>query len=222
MSLAELLSSAEIQHERLLQSNLELGRTALSRLSIVDVYSAKSSIPQTSKSNRGATTRQSRDKSPDQANTDIEGTNNKPSATTPKPQASNKNSHHHHHHSHHYHHHHYHQHDHSRHTDLVFVFRTRVETPDCNSWDTMHGGCVATLFNAVGKIVTGALAGTRPRVSTTDLVVNYIAPALVGSDIVIECQCVKMGRSIAFLHSRIWDYKHRLLYYASQTVAISY
>ncbi|ORX72644.1 hypothetical protein DL89DRAFT_281376 [Linderina pennispora] len=39
-------------------------------------------------------------------------------------------------------------------TSAFLTFTFSVENTDCNTWGTIHGGCVFTLFNAAGKIAT--------------------------------------------------------------------
>ncbi|KAJ1918814.1 Acyl-coenzyme A thioesterase 13 [Mycoemilia scoparia] len=175
MSVADILAKAEVQHERLKQSNVSLTRSVLSRLSVVNVL-------------------------PPREKTSIKSVHSSQSIgqQSEAPQRVK----------------------HRRMSGLVFTFKTTVEKSDCNAWKTMHGGCVASLFNLAGKIAVASLVPGRPCITTTDITINYIAPAKLGSGIYIQCECVKMGRSLAFLSSKIWDSSHQLLYYATQTVAI--
>ncbi|KAL3831803.1 hypothetical protein ACJMK2_023506 [Sinanodonta woodiana] len=67
-----------------------------------------------------------------------------------------------------------------------------------NQGGTLHGGCTATLVDAVS---TWALMATDENVAgvSVNMDISYMKAAKVGEDIVIEAKTLKRGKRLAFL-----------------------
>ncbi|PIA17224.1 hypothetical protein COEREDRAFT_29872, partial [Coemansia reversa NRRL 1564] len=92
------------------------------------------------------------------------------------------------------------------------IFSFNVEASDCNTWGTIHGGCVFTIFNAAGKIATAVVANGAKNIVSTDLTTNYLSGVPVGSTISVEMECLRTTKSIGFLRGSIRDEKSMLCY----------
>ncbi|KAJ2158756.1 hypothetical protein GGF46_003537 [Coemansia sp. RSA 552] len=107
-------------------------------------------------------------------------------------------------------------------TGAVVRFSFTVEASDCNTWGTIHGGCVFTLCNAAGKIATAVVASGARDIVSTDLTTNYLAGVPVGSTVIVEAECLRTTKSIGFLRGTIKDARSGTLSYVSvQNVSFS-
>ncbi|ORX72608.1 hypothetical protein DL89DRAFT_254808 [Linderina pennispora] len=104
-------------------------------------------------------------------------------------------------------------------TSAFLTFTFSVENTDCNTWGTIHGGCVFTLFNAAGKIATAVVANGAKKIVSTDLTTNYLAGVPVNSTVTLEIECLRTTKSIGFLRGCIKDEKGNLAYIATQNVS---
>ncbi|KAJ1847540.1 hypothetical protein LPJ70_001480 [Coemansia sp. RSA 2708] len=104
-------------------------------------------------------------------------------------------------------------------TGARVTFSFTVEPSDCNTWGTIHGGCVFTICNAAGKIATAVVANGAKNIVSTDLTTNYLAGVTVGSTVVVEIECLRTTKSIGFLRGSIKDDKDTLCYVCVQNVS---
>ncbi|KAI9501457.1 hypothetical protein GGI25_001999 [Coemansia spiralis] len=98
------------------------------------------------------------------------------------------------------------------------TFSFTVDPTDCNTWGTIHGGCVFTVFNAAGKIAAAVVANGARGLVSTDLTTNYLAGVPAGSTVTVEMDCLRATRSIAFLRGSIRDASGALCYICVQNV----
>ncbi|KAI1713736.1 thioesterase superfamily domain-containing protein [Ditylenchus destructor] len=66
-----------------------------------------------------------------------------------------------------------------------------------NSKGTLHGGLTAALVDIITARAVGLTVRDTPMVSM-DISVSYMLPAKLGDVVVIEADCLKIGRNIAF------------------------
>ncbi|KAJ2610004.1 hypothetical protein H4S08_003818, partial [Coemansia sp. RSA 1365] len=92
-------------------------------------------------------------------------------------------------------------------TGARVTFSFSVEASDCNTWGTIHGGCVFTICNAAGKIATAVVANGAKNIVSTDLTTNYLSGVPVGSIVSVEMECLRTTKSIGFLRGSIRDAK---------------
>ncbi|KAJ1946394.1 hypothetical protein GGF37_001196 [Kickxella alabastrina] len=110
----------------------------------------------------------------------------------------------------------------SKHTHItgaVVTYCLTVDPADCNTWGAIHGGCVFTLCNAVGKITTAVVACGAKNIVSTDLTTNYLAGVRVGATVTIEIECLRATKSIAFLRGCIKDSNRNTCYICVQNVS---
>jgi uncharacterized protein (TIGR00369 family) len=82
--------------------------------------------------------------------------------------------------------------------------------PEMKNWHgTLHGGVTATLVDAAIGVAAIALSGGR-RLSTVDLIVNYLRPAVEGK---FRCRAhlVKAGKTLVFGEAKVRDGSGRLV-----------
>ncbi|KAJ1855510.1 hypothetical protein GGH12_005921 [Coemansia sp. RSA 1822] len=104
-------------------------------------------------------------------------------------------------------------------TGARVTFSFTVEPSDCNTWGTIHGGCVFTICNAAGKIATAVVAEGAKNIVSTDLTTNYLAGVPVGSTVQVEIECLRTTKSIGFLRGSIKDAQGTLCYICVQNVS---
>jgi uncharacterized protein (TIGR00369 family) len=78
-----------------------------------------------------------------------------------------------------------------------------------NRHGTLHGGVTATLVDAAIGVAAIALSGGRP-LSTVDLKVNYLRPAVEGR---FQCRAhlVKAGKTLVFGEAKVRDGRGRIV-----------
>ncbi|KAJ2844420.1 hypothetical protein J3B02_004967 [Coemansia erecta] len=103
-------------------------------------------------------------------------------------------------------------------TSAKLVYETTVEPSDCNTWGTIHGGCVFTLCNAVGKIATAVVVKGARKIVSTDLTTNYLAGISVGAKVLLEVECLRTTKSLGFLRGVVRDQKGTVCYIWVQNV----
>ncbi|KAL2159790.1 hypothetical protein VTH06DRAFT_1923 [Thermothelomyces fergusii] len=82
------------------------------------------------------------------------------------------------------------------------TFRFTVQPQHCNRLNNLHGGCTASLFDFCTSTVLAAVArpgywsylGVSRSLNTT-----YLRPAPAGSEVVIECEILQIGRRLCSL-----------------------
>uniref|UniRef100_A0A8R1I0D9 Acyl-coenzyme A thioesterase 13 n=1 Tax=Caenorhabditis japonica TaxID=281687 RepID=A0A8R1I0D9_CAEJA len=80
-----------------------------------------------------------------------------------------------------------------------------VEKGQTNNFETLHGGCTATLidnFTTVALLLSNE-PKPHPGVSV-DLHVTYLAAAQIGETVVIDATVTKRGKSIAFTKAELY------------------
>lgn len=77
---------------------------------------------------------------------------------------------------------------------------TREKT---NRYGTLHGGCAATLVDVIG---TAAIFSVSPESGVSlHISVDYLSPAPVGRNVIIDSKVVRVGRTIAVANVVIED-----------------
>lgn len=82
------------------------------------------------------------------------------------------------------------------------VFSYTIQPDNCNRLQNLHGGCAATIFDWCTTLPLALVA--KPGfwmfmgVSRT-LNVTYMRPAPVGTEVLIECEIVQVGKSMCTL-----------------------
>jgi uncharacterized protein (TIGR00369 family) len=82
--------------------------------------------------------------------------------------------------------------------------------PEMKNWlGTLHGGVTATLIDAAIGVAAIALSGGR-RMSTVDLKVNYLRPAVEGK---FHCRAhlIKVGKTLVFGEAKVRDGRGRVV-----------
>ncbi|KAK3353511.1 HotDog domain-containing protein [Lasiosphaeria hispida] len=91
------------------------------------------------------------------------------------------------------------------------VFRFTVHPHHSNRLGNLHGGCIATLFDYCTTMPLALVS--RPGfwhylgVSRT-LNTTYLRPVPVGTEVLIECEAVQVGRRLASLRGVMWRAGH--------------
>ncbi|CAL52417.1 Phenylacetic acid degradation-related domain [Ostreococcus tauri] len=70
-----------------------------------------------------------------------------------------------------------------------------------NRFGTLHGGCVATIVDVLTTVALLTLTD-RGGVST-DLSCSYVAPAVLGERVRVECEVIRAGRTLAWMECAI-------------------
>ncbi|KAJ1737747.1 hypothetical protein LPJ72_000216 [Coemansia sp. Benny D160-2] len=104
-------------------------------------------------------------------------------------------------------------------TGAHVTFTYTVDPSDCNSWGSIHGGCVFTIFNVAGKIATAVVAPGARNIVSSDLTTNYLAPVMAASTATVRIECLKTTRSIGFLRGTITDASGAVCYISVQNVS---
>ncbi|KIW11751.1 hypothetical protein PV08_09023 [Exophiala spinifera] len=86
------------------------------------------------------------------------------------------------------------------HSSVSFVFTVQPE--HCNRMHSLHGGCIATIFDFTTTMVMALV--TRPGFwqsmgVSRSLNVTYLRPAAAGTELLIECEIVQVGKTLATL-----------------------
>merc|ERR1712150_31737 len=83
----------------------------------------------------------------------------------------------------------------------------KIEQEHCNNYNTLHGGCAATLVDIVSwaALVTDSEDSLKHTGVSVNLNMNYMKPAKLGTDIIIDARVKKRGRTLAFLDVDIRD-----------------
>nr|POE85487.1 isoform 2 of acyl-coenzyme a thioesterase 13 [Quercus suber] len=82
------------------------------------------------------------------------------------------------------------------------VFAFKVDRSLCNASGNLHGGAQATIFDVCTSLAAQAIGRTgfwlNAGVSRV-LTVNYLRPAPEGEDLLLECEVVQLGKTLALL-----------------------
>jgi acyl-coenzyme A thioesterase 13 len=79
----------------------------------------------------------------------------------------------------------------------AFTCELEVTSELTNRFGTLHGGCVATLVDVLTTVAL--LTVTKQGGVSTDLNVSYCAPAPTGSRVLITCEVLKVGKTLAWM-----------------------
>lgn len=94
------------------------------------------------------------------------------------------------------------------------VVKMKVRPEFGNTWNNMHGGCMAVLADfAMGL----ALRTLRYNIVTVELGMNFIAPAVVGEELTAEGKLVHQGKKIFLAEATISERGERLVAKAKAT-----
>jgi uncharacterized protein (TIGR00369 family) len=80
-----------------------------------------------------------------------------------------------------------------------------VKPEFCNPMGNMQGGFFAAMLDDAAATAIIARSGRRVVVPTLEFKVSFLGPARVGSRVIAEGRCVKLGRTIAFAEADLSD-----------------
>lgn len=85
-------------------------------------------------------------------------------------------------------------------TSVSFAFTVRPQ--HCNRMNSLHGGCIASIFDLTTTLSLARIR--RPGFwdsmgVSRSLSVTYLRPAPTGTELLIECEVVQVGRTLAAL-----------------------
>ena len=83
----------------------------------------------------------------------------------------------------------------------------------------VHGGVFASLIDAAGFWAVYSKADAQVGMTTVELKLNYLAPAVSGKLIGLG-RCIKLGRSLGLGEARVEDQSQRLLAHGTTTVMV--
>lgn len=83
----------------------------------------------------------------------------------------------------------------------------------------VHGGVFASLIDASGFWAVYSKANASVSMTTVDLKINYLAPAVSGRLIGLG-SCIKLGRNLGLAEARIENDQGRLLAYGTTTAMV--
>jgi uncharacterized protein (TIGR00369 family) len=89
--------------------------------------------------------------------------------------------------------------------DNEILFRLFVSNDFCNIQNTMHGGAISTLIDLTTTIaISGMDRNLRHNVSV-ELSTYFLNPIKNNSSIIIHCKIPKIGKSLAYSYTDIYD-----------------
>jgi uncharacterized protein (TIGR00369 family) len=80
-----------------------------------------------------------------------------------------------------------------------------VKPAFCNPMGNMQGGFIAAMLDDACATAVIAKSGRRIAVPTLEFKVSFLGPARLGSAVIVEGRCVKLGRTIAFAEADMSD-----------------
>ncbi len=81
----------------------------------------------------------------------------------------------------------------------------------CNPMGNVQGGILAAMLDDCAAFAVIVKSQRRIVVPTIEFKVSFLAPARLGRAIIAEGRCLKLGRTIAFAESDLFDPEGRLL-----------
>ena len=69
----------------------------------------------------------------------------------------------------------------------------------------IHTGLLTTLFDGSAGLAVFTAAGTRSRIATLDLRMDYLRPAFAGQDLFCRADCFRLTERIAFVRGQIYQ-----------------
>ncbi|KAL1897032.1 hypothetical protein Sste5346_004236 [Sporothrix stenoceras] len=88
----------------------------------------------------------------------------------------------------------------------VVSFAFTVRPKHCNRMNSLHGGCIASIFDFTTTLSLARIG--RPGFwdslgVSRSLSVTYLRPAPAGTELLIDCEVVQVGRTLAALRGSI-------------------
>lgn len=86
-----------------------------------------------------------------------------------------------------------------------------LELPSRQDWlgnadsGRFNPGIISVLIDSTAGLSVLARAGQRETIATLDLRTDYLRPAFIGSSVFCTARCIRMTRSIAFVHAMVWQ-----------------
>jgi uncharacterized protein (TIGR00369 family) len=83
--------------------------------------------------------------------------------------------------------------------------RFRVQPEFCNPMGNLQGGFYAAMMDDAAVTAIIAKAGRRIVVPTLEFKVSFLGAARLGSSVIVEGRCLKLGRTTAFAEADMTD-----------------
>lgn len=80
----------------------------------------------------------------------------------------------------------------------------------CNPMGNVQGGIIAAMLDDAAAVAALVKAEARIVLPTLEFKVSFLAPAKVGR-LLAEGQCIRLGRTIAFLEAKLMDESRKVL-----------
>ncbi|KAI8100018.1 HotDog domain-containing protein [Halteromyces radiatus] len=100
------------------------------------------------------------------------------------------------------------------------IWEFDVHDNHCNQLGNLHGGCVATLIDVCSSFATLVHEGTNRWDMigvSTDLGVSYMNGVSSGNRIRLECEVQKLGKTLGYIYTKVYDEDNRICYSGSHT-----
>ena len=91
------------------------------------------------------------------------------------------------------------------------LMKINVDKRFSNQHGTLHGGAASTIADTATTVALSGFDTKNRTNSSVNLTLSYLAPALLGSDVYVLNDVVKVGRNLGFTECRIYDEDMRLL-----------
>lgn len=82
----------------------------------------------------------------------------------------------------------------------------------------VHGGVFATIVDAAAFWAVYPGVDENVGMTSVDLKLNYLAPAVPGSKLIARGRCVKLGKTLGLGEAEVMDAQGRILTYGSSTL----
>ena len=87
-------------------------------------------------------------------------------------------------------------------TKKKFEFKTKIKKSHLNKAGITHGGYICTIIDAGAGTAAHRSSGNRPCV-TISLDVKFIAPSLLGDELIGNVEIIKITKSMVFLNCKL-------------------
>lgn len=88
---------------------------------------------------------------------------------------------------------------------FTIQFSFKVQPEYTNSFGTLHGGVIASLIDILSSFPIAVFDFENRGGVSTDINVTYMNASLSGDVVLIETQCLKSGKFMAFSHTKLFD-----------------
>lgn len=92
--------------------------------------------------------------------------------------------------------------------DGKFILRLPVEEKLLQYYGKVHGGVIATLFDAAAGIALNQEIGPERGASTVEFKLNYLR-SVEGGTLYARGEVVHLGQTLAVVNARVWDEQGR-------------